>query len=99
MKSARFSRWPNSARFAANAKLFFTQTRFSGLAKNRLKVSGSSKRIWFPFARTSFTGRRVQGCFTLSRHYIPIRFFLAADMKMNGVLERKILRESLDWLL
>ena len=38
MKSAPFSRWRNSARFAANAELFFTPTRCNGLARNRLRT-------------------------------------------------------------
>ncbi len=76
MKSGRFSRLLNLARFAVSAELFFTRTQFNGSAKNHLKASASSMRIWFPFARINFMGRKARGLLYIKSplHPDPILF-------------------------
>ena len=67
--------------------------------KETLKTWGSSTRIWFRFARTSFTDQKARDCFSSDRHCTPIRFCSVVAMKMNAGLARKIWRASSAWLL
>jgi cysteine desulfurase len=93
MKSARFSRWPNSARFAASAALF-SHGRVQWFGKEPFENIGQFNADLVSFAPTNFTGRKARACFTSNRRCIPTRFCLAADMKMNAAPARKIWRES-----
>src|SRR6185437_14772056 len=100
MRLARFSQWLNWEKSAASAGFCFTPMRCNGSPRNLFQTCSSLTRILFLFARTNFMGPKARGHFSLSRRCIRNRFYLAAVMKMNGALGRKISLLLLDsWKL